>query len=65
MFPVENADQKALISCAVVFSVLPVSAVSLRLLARRIAHRNIDLSDYLILAACVSSSLLPKNCTRF
>lgn len=54
MFPVERPNQKALISCAVIFSILPMIAVGLRILARRMSNRKIDLSDYLMIAACVS-----------
>lgn len=54
IFPVERSNQKALISCAVIFSILPMTAVGLRLLARRMSNRKVDLSDYLMIAACVS-----------
>ncbi|KAI3397962.1 hypothetical protein diail_10038 [Diaporthe ilicicola] len=54
MFPVERSDQQALISCAVVFSILPTTAVGLRLLAKRMSNRKVDLSDHLIIAACIN-----------
>lgn len=54
MFPVVRSDQIALISCAIIFSIIPVTAVSLRILARRVSNRRVDTSDYLIVAACVS-----------
>lgn len=54
IFPVERSNQKALIACAVIFSILPMTAVGLRLLARRMSNRKVDLSDYLMIAACVS-----------
>ncbi|ODH14526.1 hypothetical protein ACO22_06567 [Paracoccidioides brasiliensis] len=57
-FPIVTADQKAVLGVAIAFSITPVLAVSLRLLARRIAHRVLDASDYCIIAACIFSVTL-------
>lgn len=54
IFPVERTVQRTVISVAVIFAVLPAVAVSLRMLARRLSNRKLDMSDYLIIAACVS-----------
>ena len=55
VFPIERASQKAIIAGAVVFSLLPMIAVALRMVARsRLKNRNPDLSDWLIIVACVS-----------
>lgn len=56
IFPIERSDQRSLLACAVVFSLLTITAVSLRLLARLRANQKLDASDCLIVAACVSSS---------
>lgn len=53
-FPVETSDQKAVLGVAITFAILPVIAVCLRLLARRISRKGFDLSDYCIVTACVS-----------
>lgn len=50
-FSVERSDQVSLLAVAAVFLVLPTVAIILRLLARRIAHRTLDISDYLMVAA--------------
>ncbi|ROV99543.1 hypothetical protein VMCG_06338 [Cytospora schulzeri] len=54
MFPVERPQQRALILCAIIFSILPTIAVGLRLLARRMSNRKVDASDYMIIAACIT-----------
>ena len=55
VFPIERESQKAIIAGAVVFSLLPTAAVVLRMVARsRLKVHALDLSDWLILAACVS-----------
>lgn len=57
VFPIERNSQKALVGCAVVFSLLPVIAVVLRIVARsRLKNFSLDLSDWLIILACVSLS---------
>lgn len=53
-FSVEWSDQVSLLAVAAVFLVLPTIAIVLRLLARRIAHRTLDISDYFMVAAWVS-----------
>ncbi|KAI1386037.1 uncharacterized protein F4822DRAFT_414827 [Hypoxylon trugodes] len=54
IFPIERDSQKVLIGCAVIFSLLPVTAVVLRLIARsRIRNHILDLSDWLIILACI------------
>ncbi|KAH9903597.1 hypothetical protein F4778DRAFT_91226 [Xylariomycetidae sp. FL2044] len=53
IFPIERPDQRAIIACAIIFSLLPVTAVGLRIVSRRIANRTLDLSDYIIISACV------------
>ncbi|KAK6840721.1 hypothetical protein PG995_015931 [Apiospora arundinis] len=53
VFPIERESQKAIIWCAVVFSILPIVAVVLRMVARsRLTSRTLDLSDWLIVFAC-------------
>lgn len=56
VFPIERESQKAIIAGAVVFSLLPTAAVVLRIKARsrRAGHTGLDMSDWLILVACVS-----------
>lgn len=55
VFPIERESQKAIIAGAVVFSLLPATAVVLRMVARsRRENWTLDLSDWLILVACVS-----------
>ena len=53
-FPIEKPAQKAVFGIAIAFAVLPVIAVILRIIARRIAGRSLDVSDYLIMIAAVS-----------
>jgi hypothetical protein len=53
-FPIEKPAQRAVLGVAIAFSILPVVAVGLRLLARKIAGRILDISDYLIMVAAVS-----------
>jgi hypothetical protein len=54
IFPIEKPAQRAVLGVAIAFSILPVIAVALRLLARKVASRGFDISDYLIMVACVS-----------
>lgn len=55
VFPLEREPQKAIIGGAVVFSLLPLAAVAGRIMARlRFNNARLDLSDWLIIAACVS-----------
>ncbi|KAI0127594.1 hypothetical protein BJ170DRAFT_722844 [Xylariales sp. AK1849] len=53
MFPIERPSQRLLIAFAVIFSLVPATAVGLRILARRLSNRKLDSGDYLIIAACV------------
>ncbi|KAL4783836.1 hypothetical protein BJX76DRAFT_368090 [Aspergillus varians] len=52
-FPVETHDQRAVLGVAIAFSILSVIAVSLRLLAHRLAQKPWTASDWFIIAACV------------
>jgi len=54
-FPIVTHNQRTVLGVAIVFSILPAVAVTLRLVARRISKRALDASDYCIVAACVSS----------
>lgn len=51
--PLVKAGQIALLTCSIIFAVIPTVAVFLRLLARRIANRKLDAGDYLIVFAWV------------
>lgn len=53
-FPLARQSQVSVIAVSVVFIILPTVAVFLRLVARRMAHRGMDASDYCIIGACVS-----------
>ncbi|KAK8048232.1 hypothetical protein PG994_009962 [Apiospora phragmitis] len=54
VFPIGRDSQKAIIGGAVVFSLLPMTAVALRMVARsRLKNRTLDLSDWLIVLACI------------
>ena len=57
IFPIERTVQRTVISVGVIFATLPAVAVALRILARRLSHRKLDMSDYLIIAACVGICL--------
>jgi hypothetical protein len=52
-FPIVTGNQKSVLGVAFTFAVLPVIAVSLRIVARRIASRALDASDYCIIIACI------------
>ncbi|KAL2756653.1 hypothetical protein ACRALDRAFT_1069423 [Sodiomyces alcalophilus JCM 7366] len=52
-FPVETSDQRAVLGVAISFIILPVLAVCLRLIARRISRKGFDLSDYCVVIACI------------
>lgn len=56
--PIVKTGQVALLTCSVIFAVLPTILVVLRLIARRIANRRLDSADYLIVAAWVCSGHL-------
>lgn len=54
--PFVTTGQIALLTCSVIFAVIPTIFVFLRLVARRIANRHLDAADYFILAAWVCCS---------
>lgn len=54
IFPIETLEQIAVMVVSVIFAVLPVIAVSLRVLSRRKLGRKLDLSDGLMIFSCVS-----------
>lgn len=57
-FPIVNYRQRAVLSAAIVFSVVPTAAVLLRVIARRISARALNLSDYCaIIAAALTIAL--------
>lgn len=57
-FPIVNYRQRAVLSAAIVFSVVPTAAVLLRVAARRISARALNLSDYCaIIAAALTIAL--------
>ncbi|KAL6233066.1 hypothetical protein BDW75DRAFT_7434 [Aspergillus navahoensis] len=51
-FPIKTHAQRSVLGCSFAFSILAVTAVSLRLLAHKIAHKKWTLSDYFIIVAC-------------
>ncbi|ORY58147.1 uncharacterized protein BCR38DRAFT_489627 [Pseudomassariella vexata] len=53
LFPVEKTEQVQIIAACVVLSVLPVTAVGLRILARKMAYRVLDMSDWFIMVSCL------------
>lgn len=61
IFPITLPNQKLVVAASIVFSILPVTAVALRIAARRIANRKLEPSDYLIVAACVRISRFPSQ----
>ncbi|OHE97206.1 integral membrane protein [Colletotrichum orchidophilum] len=58
IFPLENADQVSVVAVSIAFIIIPTVMVILRLIARRMAHRDMDASDWCIIAACVFSNAL-------
>ncbi|KAG6356802.1 hypothetical protein INS49_014676 [Diaporthe citri] len=52
-FPIVNYRQRAVLSAAIIFSVVPTAAVLLRVIARRISARALNLSDYCAIVAAV------------
>ncbi|KAB5542890.1 hypothetical protein GE09DRAFT_230156 [Coniochaeta sp. 2T2.1] len=52
-FPIETAAQRSVLGVALTFAILPVVAVTLRVIARRIASRALDASDYCTIIACI------------
>ncbi|KAK4247262.1 hypothetical protein C7999DRAFT_14669 [Corynascus novoguineensis] len=53
VFPIERQSQRAVLGVAITFTSLAIIACVLRALARRIAHRSLDSSDWCIFAACL------------
>ncbi|PWY84835.1 hypothetical protein BO70DRAFT_361231 [Aspergillus heteromorphus CBS 117.55] len=53
IFPIQTQAQKGVLGMSFTFSILPVVAVVLRLLAHHIVHKKWTASDYFIIAACV------------
>lgn len=51
IFPIVNRRQRAVLSAAIIFSIVPTAAVFLRVLARRISARALNLSDYCTIIA--------------
>lgn len=54
-FAITKRSQVDVLAVSAVFIFLPSLAVALRLLARRVARRRLNASDYTIVASCVSS----------
>ncbi|OJD25646.1 hypothetical protein ACJ73_02982 [Blastomyces percursus] len=52
-FPIVTADQRSVLGVAIAFSIIPTLGVSLRILARHVARRSLDASDYCIIVACI------------
>ncbi|KAL2150090.1 hypothetical protein VTH82DRAFT_7766 [Thermothelomyces myriococcoides] len=52
-FPIERPAQRAVLGVGFTFTSLAIIACVLRALARRVAHRSLDSSDWCIFAACV------------
>ncbi|KAI1081999.1 hypothetical protein F5B20DRAFT_588116 [Whalleya microplaca] len=50
--PIKTALQSSIIGLTIVFSILALTAVVLRVWAKRIAHRALGWSDFLIFGAC-------------
>lgn len=56
IFPLEEPGQISVVAVSIVFIIIPTLMVILRLIARRMAHRDMDLSDWSIIAGLVSCS---------
>ncbi|EGC48477.1 integral membrane protein [Histoplasma capsulatum var. duboisii H88] len=52
-FPIVTADQRSVLGVAIAFAIIPALAVMLRMLARHVANRSLDASDYCIIVACI------------
>lgn len=50
-FPIVTGRQKALLATSIIFTILPSTAVTLRIYAQRLARRALTASDYCIIAA--------------
>ncbi|KAI9900244.1 hypothetical protein N3K66_004506 [Trichothecium roseum] len=53
LFPIENHSQRLFISICIVFTILPVTAVVLRMMARKKVGKQPDLSDKVMIGAVV------------
>lgn len=53
IFPIHNHTQRAVIAVSVICSILPVVAVSLRIISHRVAHRSLSCSDCCAVLAAV------------
>ncbi|KAF4914524.1 hypothetical protein CGCVW01_v010612 [Colletotrichum viniferum] len=56
--PLERQSQISVVAVSIVFIIVPTMALILRLMARRMAHRALDASDYCIIVACFFSHAL-------
>lgn len=61
-FPIVTADQQAVLGVAITMIILPAVGVFLRILARHVAKRALDASDYCISVACVRSCPIFEYC---
>lgn len=64
IFPIEKRSQVDVLVVSAIFTFLPTLAVSLRILARRIANRSLDASDYAIILACVCYRMMRYHNAR-
>lgn len=53
IFPVQTSSQVSLVAVSVVGLVLTIAAVASRVLARKVANRKVDASDYCSIGGCV------------
>ncbi|KAK6217251.1 integral membrane protein [Colletotrichum tabaci] len=58
IFPLEKQIQVSVVAVSIAFIVIPTIMVMMRVLAKRMAHRVVDGSDWCIIAACVFSNAL-------
>ncbi|KAI2779220.1 hypothetical protein F4815DRAFT_474566 [Daldinia loculata] len=59
----DNYSQGQMIAVGVAFTILPITAVALRLWAKFLCQKGIKLDDYLVIAAmvcCIKSALLSR-----
>ncbi|KAF9880814.1 integral membrane protein [Colletotrichum karsti] len=56
--PLERQSQISVVAVSIAFIIVPTIALVLRLIARRMAHRALDASDYCIIVACIFSHAL-------
>jgi hypothetical protein len=57
-FPIVTTDQKLVLGIAITFAILPAGFCGLRLFARHLRRRTLDVSDYLIIAATITAIAL-------